>query len=210
MRLRFKSVVPAVCLLAACACLQSCAELGTYLQALTNLKRLQFRLDDISEFSLLGIPLSRKSALTDFSVSDGLKLVQGFSGKRLPAEFLVNIEVRNPNDGTGGSTKTVSTLTSLESRLLIDDVPTIVANIDRAIEIPGTGQATVIPIRMSLDLYEFFAEKGYDGLINLALGLGGADRDAARLSLDAQPTVETPLGPITYPGRITIVSTEFR
>jgi len=30
------------------------------------------------------------------------------------------------------------------------------------------------------------------------------------VTLDAQPTVTTPLGPITYPGRITIINREFR
>lgn len=210
MRPRLKTAALAALVLFGCALFQSCAELGQYLTALTNLKRLQFRLDGVTDFSLLGIPLSRKSALTDFSVADGLKLVQGFTGRKLPAEFTINIEARNPNDGTGGSPQTVSTLTSLESRLLIDDVPTVVGNIDRAIEIPGTGQASLISIRLGVDLYEFFADKGYDGLINLALALGGAGRDAARIALDAQPTVTTPLGPITYPSRITIISAEFR
>ena len=121
----------------------------------------------------------------------------------------LDILVLNPNDGTGGSTKTVSTLTSLESRLLIDGKPTVYGNIDEPIEIPGTGQASTIPVRMSIDLYEFFGQQGYDGIIGLALDLGGR-RNVARISLDAQPRVSTPLGEITYPGRITIISTEFR
>ncbi|MHB8056185.1 MAG: hypothetical protein ACYDH3_13150 [Candidatus Aminicenantales bacterium] len=210
MRLRLKTIALALLVVCGCTLLQSCTELGQYLTALTNLKRLQFRLAGVTDFSVLGISFGGKSALTDFSVMDGIKLVQGFSGKLLPAEFVINIEAVNPNDGTGGSPRTVSTLTGLESRLLIDDVPTIIGNIDRAIEIPGTGQASVISIRMSVDLYEFFANKGYDGLLNLALALGGANRDAARIALDAQPTVTTPFGPITYPGRITIISAEFR
>ena len=98
----------------------------------------------------------------------------------------------------------------MESRLLIDGTPTVIGNIDQAIEIPGTGRNTVIPIRMTIDLYEFFAAKGYEGLLNLALALGGAERDPARVALDAQPTVTTPLGPIVYPGRITIIDAEFR
>ncbi len=65
----------------------------------------------------------------------------------------------------------------LECRRLIDDKPTITGNMDSPVEIPGTGQESVIP---------------------------------SRLSLDAQPTVSMPLGPITYPGRATIISAEFR
>jgi hypothetical protein len=129
---------------------------------------------------------------------------------RLPAEFVLDVLAVNPNDGTGGSRQTVSTLTSIESRLLIDGTPTVTGNIDQPVEIPGTGQETVIAIRLGIDLYEFFGNKGYEDILDLALALGGRGGDSTRLSLDAQPRVTTPLGPVTYPGRITIVSAEFR
>jgi hypothetical protein len=188
----------------------SCETLDQITRALMNLRRLQFKLGGISDFGLLGIRLSGKSALTDFSVAEGLTLLQGFRTNRLPAELTLDILVQNPNDGTGGSTKTVSTLTSLESRLLIDGKPTVYGNIDRPIEIPGIGQATTIPIRMSIDLYEFFGQQGYQEILGLALAIGGSRRDVTRISLDAQPKVSTPYGEIVYPGRITIISQEFR
>ena len=189
--------------------LQSCATLQDLAGALMNIQRLKFKLGQVHDFALMGIPLGAKTGLTDFSVTDGLKLLQGFRSKRLPAEFVLDILAVNPNDGTGGSRQTVSTLTGLESRLLIDGTPTIIGNIDQPVEIPGTGQETVIAIRLGIDLYEFFGSKGYEEIIGLALAIGGRG-DASRLSLDAQPRVTTPFGPITYPGRITIISAEFR
>jgi len=144
------------------------------------------------------------------SAAEGLELVQGFHSKRLPAELTLDILVQNPNDGTGGSTKTVSTLTSLESRLLIDGKPSVYGNIDTPIEIPGTGQAATVPVRMSIDLYEFFGQQGYEEIIGLALNIGGRRGDVTRISLDAQPRVSTPYGEIVYPGRIMIISKEFR
>jgi len=189
---------------------QSCATLEDLAGALMNLQRLKFKLGAVHDFSVLGIPIGAKTSLKDFSYADGLKLFDGFRSKRLPAEFVLDILAVNPNDGTGGSRRTVSTLTSLESRLLIDGTPTITGNIDQPVEIPGTGQETVIAIRLGIDLYEFFGNKGYEEIIGLALALGGRGGDSTRLSLDAQPRVTTPIGPITYPGRITIVSAEFR
>jgi hypothetical protein len=200
----------AIAALAGLTFLQSCETLDQVTRALLSLRRLQFKLGGVHDFGLLGIKLSAKSALTDFSIAEGLKLVQGFRSKRLPAELTLDILVQNPNDGTGGSTKTVSTLTSLESRLLIDGKPTVYGNIDKPIEIPGTGQASTIPLRMSLDLYEFFGQQGYEEIIGLALALGGKQGDVTRISLDAQPRVSTPYGEISYPGRITIISKEFR
>jgi hypothetical protein len=194
---------------AALSC-QSCATLEDLAGALMNLQRLKFKLGAVHDFSIIGIPLGAKANLKDFSYADGLRLFDGFRSKRLPAEFVLDVLAVNPNDGTGGSRQTVSTLTSIESRLLIDGTPTVTGNIDQPVEIPGTGQETVIAIRLGIDLYEFFGNKGYEDILGLALALGGRGGDSTRLSLDAQPRVTTPLGPVTYPGRITIVSAEFR
>ena len=210
MHQRARNIVLVALIAAGFGLYQSCATLSQMAAAIANLQRLRFRLADVRDFALTGINLGGKSGLTDFSAMDGLRLVQAFSQRRLPAEFVLDIEAVNPNDGSGGSPETVSTLTSLESRLIIDGMPTVMGNIDKPIDIPGTGQASIIPLRMSIDLYEFFGNKGYESLVGLALALGGMKRDPARISLDAQPRVSTPIGPIVYPGRLTIVSHEFR
>jgi hypothetical protein len=190
--------------------LSGCATLSQIAQTLTNLKRLQFRLNGISDFALAGIRLGEKNQMKDVSLRDGVQLLAAFRQKRLPARFLLNVGARNPNDGSGGSTQTTSTLTRFDWRLLIDNQPTISGGIDKPLEIPGTGQSTVIPLRVELDLCEFFGNRGYDDLINLALALGGKNNDISRVSLDARPTVTTPLGDIAYPQHITIVNHEFR
>ena len=190
--------------------LQGCATLGEIARTLTSLKNLQFRLQGINDFSLAGIGIDRKSQLKDFSITDGIQFLAAFRSRRLPARFLLNVEARNPNDGSGGTTRTISTLTRFDWRLLIDDQPTISGGIDKSLEIPGTGQSTIIPLHLELDLYEFFGNHGYNDLINLALALGGQRGDISRVSLDARPSVSTPLGDITWPERITIISKEFR
>jgi hypothetical protein len=190
--------------------LSSCAALDEMASALANLQRLKFRLSGIHDFRLLGIDIRSKTRLSDFNAGDALRLAESFRAKKLPVTFVVDVLAVNPNDGTGGTTKTTSTMTSLECRLLIDDHPTVTGNIDQPVEIPGTGQGSVIPVRLSLDLLEFFGNRSYNDLLNLALALGGKSGDLTRVALDAQPTVSTPLGPITYPGRITIVSAELR
>jgi hypothetical protein len=201
--------VAAVIVLAGVLALSSCATLNDMASALANLQRLKFKLSGVHDFKLLGLDLSGKSKISDFSAMDGLKALQAYQSRKLPVELVVDVLALNPNDGTGGSRRSTSTLTGLECRLLIDDKPTVTGNIDRPIEIPGTGQESVIPLRLSLDLLEFFGDKRYEDLLGLALAIGGKNRTAARISLDAQPTVSTPLGPITYPNRITIVSTDF-
>ena len=131
---------------AAALLLQGCAELGDIARALTSLKRLQFRLDGVSDFTMAGVALGPKSQPADFSVEDGVRLLAAFKERQLPARFLLNVEARNPNDGTEGTTRTVSTLTRFDWRLLIDGKPTVSGGIDRAIEIPGSGQKEQKPL----------------------------------------------------------------
>jgi hypothetical protein len=187
----------------------SCKQLQQFADTMSSLQRLQFKLNNVSGFRLAGIDVQNKKSVSDFSITDGFNLANAVNKKKLQADFTVNVDAKNPNDGTGKTKSTVATLTSLDWKLYIDDVQTIAGNINKSIEIPGTGQTTTIPLGMSLDLYQFFGNKGYDGLINLALALGGVQGSAARLKLDAQPTVTTPFGAIQYPGRITIVDKNF-
>jgi hypothetical protein len=189
---------------------QSCATLNDLASVLADLKRLQFKIGGVTGFRLAGIDIEGKSKLSQFSALDALALVRAFASKNLPADFILNVQAINPNNGTGGARQTVSTLSSLECRLLIDGKQTITGDIERPIEIPGTGQTTVVPIRLSLNLFEFFGDKRYEDLIDLALAIGGAGRNPSRVALDALPRVVTPFGNIMYPGRIMIVDKEFR
>ncbi|HAR36658.1 MAG TPA: hypothetical protein DCR87_07140 [Acidobacteria bacterium] len=203
------SVIIAI-LLVSVLVFQSCASLTDLAGSLAQLQRLKFKLGTVEGFSLAGIPLSHKASLNDFTVQDGLKLAQLFGSKKLPVEFVLNVVAINPNDGSSGKIKTTATLSGLAARLLIDGQPTVYGDIDSPVEIPGTGQETVIPLRLSLDLYEFFGSQGLDRLLQLALAIGGKNGSTARLALDIQPRVMTPFGEIKYPERLTIVDKEFR
>jgi len=188
----------------------SCNVVKDISNAITNISRLQFKLEDVNGFRLAGIDISNKSSVNDISMMDALKLTNAFATKSFPAEFVLDIGAKNPNDGTQNTRKSDATISSLDYRLLIDDVPTISGDISAPIGIPGTGQSVTIPLRMGLDLYKFFGDKGYESIANLAMAIGGVGGSPARLKLDMKPTVKTSLGPITYPSRLTVIDKEWR
>lgn len=190
--------------------LVNCAAIKDITQTIANLQRLKFKLNNINSFRFLDTDISQKQSLRDFNAGDLLRFGQAVLEKSFPASFTLNVAAVNPNDGTGGYTKTTSTLTSFAWSLVIDNTLTINGDIDKPIEIPGTGQQTIIPLTMSLDLYKFFGKGEYQSLVNLALALGGVKGSASRVTLRAKPTVTTPLGPIAYPGMIDIIDKEFR
>jgi len=193
-----------------CIALNGCSALKGLPSALANLKRLQFKLDNVNNFTLNGVNLQRTATRGDVNLMDIGRLTAAFASRSLPAQFTLNVAVRNPNDGSSGRPATNLFLRRINWTLLIDDRTTINGVTDQRLEIPGTGETKIIPITMSLDLYKFFGDRGFDDLLNLALAVGGAQGSSSRLKLTARATVEVPpLAAFEYPGDITIVNTSF-
>ena len=178
-------------------------------ESFVNLSRLEFKLGNINGFQINGINISNKSKISDFSLQDALSLTSIFTNGNFPVSFTLNVQAKNPNDGTGGYKKTDATLKSFPWRLLIDNKETISGNIDSPVTIPGTGGVTNIPITIQMDLVKYFNDQGYESLINLALTLGGKEGSSSRLTLYANPVVSSPFGDISYPGELKIVDTKF-
>lgn len=178
-------------------------------ETIVNLSRLKFKLGAVNNFTVSGINISGKKSLQDFSPLEVVNLTSVIASGKLPASFTLNVEAKNPNDGTGGYPKTDATLKAFPWRLEIDNVETISGNIGSPVTVPGTGEVTNIPLTMNIDLIEFFGNKGFDNLINLALTLGGQQGSSTRLSLFASPTVSSPVGDIKYPGELKIVDQSF-
>ncbi len=174
------------------------------------IEKLKFKIESADNFVLNGVSLKNKKSIKDFSLTDGAKLYQAFASKKLPFSFDLNVAVKNPNDGVAAPRKIDATITNLDWILLIDDRETIAGSVKKPIQVPARGKAAVIPFKMRLDLYKFFKDKNYDGLIKLAASIAGASDNPAKIKLKIRPTVSTPLGPINYGKYITVVSKEFR
>ncbi len=181
------------------------------LQGLMGLNKLQFKLGSPSNFRLNGVDVSRVASRGDIGVGDVISLTAAFAQKRLPVDFTLNLDVKNPNDGTNGKPATNLFLRKVAWTLLIDDRTTISGVMDQRLEIPGSGQTRTIPLTMSLDLYKFFSDRGFEDLLNLALALGGTQGSSSRLKLTARVSAEVPgtNAVIEYPGDITIVDRNF-
>jgi hypothetical protein len=176
---------------------------------MVNLSRLKFKLGNVNNLALSGINISNKKSISDFNAVELLKLTSVITSGELPVSFTLNVEAKNPNDGSGGYPKTDATLKAFPWKLEIDNVETISGNIGNPVSVPGTGDVTNIPLTMNLDLIEFFGNKGLDNLVNLALALGGQQGSSSKLTLYATPTVSSPLGDIKYPGELKIVDQTF-
>ncbi|MCS6966369.1 MAG: hypothetical protein NZ473_06355 [Candidatus Kapabacteria bacterium] len=190
--------------------LLGCGTVRQVTEALIGIERLQFRLHGIRDFTLAGIPLAQRQTVGDVTVAEATQLLTFYRRGTLPAEFTVEIAVRNPNDGREGRRRIPITLTEMEWRLLIDAVPTVTGSLPQPIEVPAAGEAIVFPLRVRMDLYQFFYQRHYEDVLRLALDIAGVGGDASRVTVEVQPTLSTPLGRLRYPQPVQIVQKEFR
>ncbi len=179
------------------------------LQTITNLSRLQFKLGNVNGFMVNNIDISNKASLSDLSPTEMISLSSIITQGKLPVSFVLNVNAKNPNDGTGGYARTDATLKGFRWRLFIDDKETISGDLDAPVTVPGTGEVSNIPLRINFDLLQFFKGEGLEKIANLVLAIGGRQGSSSRITLYATPTVSTPIGDIKYPGELKIVDTKF-
>lgn len=176
--------------------INACATLGQ----IAALRRVSFSLGGVQDGRIAGVPLGRIASYRDLSALDIGRLALAATRKDLPLEFQLNVRADNPADN-----RTTATMARLAWTLLLDNKETISGMLDTIVSLPA-GQPVSIPLRMRLNLVDFF-DGSAEQLVNLATGLAGLNADPTRITLRATPTINTPVGPIAYPSPITIAST---
>ena len=171
----------------------------TTLQQIAALTRVAFDLDRVTRGELAGVDIDRVRTTGQLGAVDLGRITVAAARGEMPLRFNLHVAASNPAENA-----TAARLVRLDWRLFVDDVETVqgVFNDERLIQ-PGT--TADLPIAIELDLVRFFGRNAPD-LIDLALNVAGAGGNPARLRLVARPTITTSLGPISYPGEITIVS----
>jgi hypothetical protein len=145
------------------------------------------------------VDLSRVSSYGDLTATDIGRIAFALSQRNVPLEFLVDVRAENPVENG-----TAATMTRLAWVLLLDDKETINGVLDSAVTMPP-GMPVVIPLRMRLNVLEFF-DGPAQSVVDLAASIAGLHYDPTKVTLRAVPTITTPVGDMTYPSPITIVS----
>ncbi len=177
-------------------------------QALKNLSKLEFKIDSVSDFEILEIPISGKNGIGDFSPSELLKVVPAFSSGNLPASFTLNVSVKNPNTSDGISDYLKLEIVSLPWEFYFNDKNILKGNISEPIRFHGNDSKKIIPIKIYLNIFEIVNKNNLNDLLKTVVDYGGENPSTAKISLYAKPVIGTILGNIPY-DRIKIVDYKF-
>lgn len=169
------------------------------LRQITALRQVDFSLAGVEGGRLAGVELRRIASYNDLSALEIARVAVAVTRRDVPLEFRAVIRADNPPDN-----RTAATMVKLAWTLLLDDKETINGVLDTAVTIPP-GQTARIPIPVRVNLRQFF-DGPAQSLVNLAASVAGVGSHPTRIAIRAVPTINTPIGPITYPNPITIVS----
>ena len=168
----------------------------TTIQQLANLRNVDFDLDRVTDGFVAGVDLDRIAQSRNVGVADAARITTAALRGEVPLAFTLMVGADNPADNP------VAQLVEMDWTLFLDGTETIDGTYNRLVEI-APGQRTLIPIDMRLDLVRFFGNNAGD-LIDLIGDLAGDGSQPTILRLEVQPTVRTAIGPIRYPGRVSV------
>jgi len=169
------------------------------LRQITALRQVDFSIAGVQDGRLAGVDLRRIAAYSDLSALEVARIAVAFTRRDVPLEFRVLVRADNPADNG-----TAATMVRLAWTLLLDDRETISGVLDTTVTMPP-GQTSYVPVPMRVNLREFF-DGPAQSLVELAASVAGLNAHPTRIAVRAVPTINTPIGPITYPNPITIVS----
>src|SRR5262245_36190734 len=164
------------------------------------LAQVDFALDRVGDVRLAGISIAQKTSYRDFSLTEAAQLAAAVVGRNVPLSFVAHVGAENP-----GTNAVTARLLAMSWTAYIEDKQTVSGGTDREYELPP-GQRVDLPLRVDLDLYDFFSGQAAD-FFRLAQSVAGSGQPTS-VSLRARPSIQTALGPIEYPGEITILRRE--
>ncbi|MDT8368989.1 MAG: hypothetical protein RQ745_07255 [Longimicrobiales bacterium] len=194
---RTHAASPLAALLILLPALSGCATL----QEIRALGQVDFQLEGISGARLAGVDLAGVHSWQDLTLTQVARIVGAVERNELPLEMELQLRAENP-----ASNDVDARLTRMEWALFIEDREAFDGLVEEEYLLePGVPQR--VPVLMSLDLVNFVEGSAQD-LVRLALALAGQPVEPMAITLQARPTINTPLGAMRYREPISITLSE--
>ncbi len=172
-----------------CEVLQQATELTSFVQC-------KFKLNNIENLKVAGVDIQGIKSVSDLDIFDAAKLTAALSSNEFPLSFILNIQVKNPNQKQAAMNR-------LNWQLFIDETEITEGVVTQRLEIEPN-QIGNLPLQLNVNLKDVFAKESGSSLLNLAFNLVGSGNQPTNISLRAKPTILVANREVVYPGYITI------
>ncbi len=167
------------------------------LSELTAFTKCEFSFHSAQNPSVCGIDMSNKHSFSDLRFMDGQVILGNLLKESLPFKITANVEVKNPG-------MTTAAVNSIQWIAFIDDVQVAQGTVTDRVEVASGGGASIIPIIVQADLFDYLKGDNPRSMLNFALNLVDAGNQPTRLSMKIKPSVLIGGQSVHYPGYFTI------
>jgi hypothetical protein len=178
------------------AVLASCG-VARQLNELKNFAQCDFRLKTMENTTLAGVNVQQVRSITDLNLLQAGKITAAYASGSLPLDFLLNIEVKNPNNS-------LAAMNGLEWIMLIDGVEMTNGILNERTEIAPNNGITTLPLHIRTDLRKALAGKSAESTVNFGMNLVGAGNRPSRITLKVKPSIMIGNTAVNYPGYLSV------
>lgn len=176
--------------------LSGCDILNQVVQ-MANFAKCEFKTTTVENVTMGGVNVQNTKKLSDIKFLTLGSLLKSLSAGKLPLNFVMNLEAKNPNT-------TMAAMNKIEWIIEIDSTELTRGVINKRIEIQPNS-TTIVPINVQSDILAIAKGKAGKSVLNLGLNLAGSDgAPTSRLVIKIKPTIMVGSFPMDYPGYITI------
>lgn len=161
------------------------------------LRRVDFRLDRVSNAEVVRIRLDPPPSYRDLTTTQIARLGLAIATKDVPIVFTAHLEGTNPE-----SNQVTARLLALAWSYRVDDREILSGRLEEPLRFPP-GEPVDVPVEIEFNLYRFFTGDAR-AMIETAAVLTGLSTGSHDVELWLTPRIDTPIGPMDYPSPITI------
>ena len=183
----------AVAAILALVTLAGCATL----QQLAALRSVHFAFAGVSDVRIAGVRLDNLTDYRSLTVTDAARLATAVASRDVPLDLIAHLDATNPAENS-----VTARMVDLSWSLFIEDRHAFDGGLAGAVSM-APGRTVDVPLTARFDLFELSGGGARD-LFDLAVAIAGRGAIRKELRLELRPTIETSLGPMTYPAPIVV------
>ena len=161
------------------------------------LRHVTFAFSGVSNVRFVGIAIGPGASYSNLSMADLARLAAAALAQQAPIELVAHVSATNPPEN-----KVPARMVNMGWKLFVEDRQALAGQLDTPVVIEP-GKAVDVPVAVRFDLVQMGASGAQD-LYDLAIAIAGQGTVQKDMRLELVPTIETSLGPITYPAPLVI------
>jgi hypothetical protein len=167
------------------------------MQEVAALRHVSFAFSSVSDVRFVGIPIGPGADYSKLSMSDLARLAAAALAQQAPIELVAHVSATNPPEN-----KVPARMVSMGWKLFVEERQALAGQLNTPV-VFEPGHAVDVPIAVRFDLVQMGASGAQD-MYDLAIAIAGQGVVQKDMRLELVPTIETSVGPITYPAPLVI------